>query len=178
MKAKSLALVLCGILGTLCCVPLVTDAEVIVEESVIGGGAGTLSDAAYVLAGTLCQTTVGVIAGPEHSLSSGYWPEAIWLLQDVDTPPDDRLLRFSFGRGRPNPFREVTALQLTVPKPCQVTLKLYDVCGRETRTLMDRRLDSGVHDIVLDARGLSSGVYFCRIVAEGFTRSRRLVLLK
>ena len=57
-------------------------------------------------------------------------------------------------------------------------MKLYDVSGREVRTVVDEDLDPGHCRRILDAEGLASGVYFCRMEAGDFVKTRKLVLLK
>ena len=72
----------------------------------------------------------------------------------------------------------MTSFRFAVPKDARVTVKLYNVTGREVRTLADDEFEPGRHTAVLDATGLSSGVYFCRMVSGRFVETRKLVLLK
>jgi hypothetical protein len=57
-------------------------------------------------------------------------------------------------------------------------MKLYDVTGREVRTLLDKAVDAGYHRLVFDGTGLACGVYFCHMESGGFVETRKLVLLK
>ena len=59
-----------------------------------------------------------------------------------------------------------------------MTLKVYDVLGREVSVLVDEKNDAGVHEVRFDAAGLVSGVYFYRLRAGDFVQSRKLLLLK
>lgn len=82
----------------------------------------------------------------------------------------------------PNPFNPVTNLQIEVPEAHAVLLKVYDLLGREIATLVDGRLEAGVHTYTFDAGGQPSGVYFARMMAtrlsDGITATsvRRMVL--
>ena len=86
----------------------------------------------------------------------------------------------------PNPFNPMTTIEFALPQQSAVTLKLYDILGREVATLMDEELEPGVHKVDFDAKDLANGVYFYQIHAvtfspdsgHGFVRTKKLVLLK
>jgi hypothetical protein len=59
-----------------------------------------------------------------------------------------------------------------------VTLKVYDMLGQEVATLVNGSIPAGTHLATWNAADMSSGVYFCRMTAEGFTITKRLVLAK
>jgi hypothetical protein len=59
-----------------------------------------------------------------------------------------------------------------------VRVAVYDLLGREVAVLVNGRKAAGVYGVEFDARGLSDGVYFCRIESEGFTQVRKVLLLK
>jgi len=57
-------------------------------------------------------------------------------------------------------------------------MKIYDILGREVVTLVHEVLGSGRHSVRWDASGVASGVYFCRMTAEGFAVTKKLMVLK
>jgi hypothetical protein len=59
-----------------------------------------------------------------------------------------------------------------------VTLKVYDILGRQVATLVNEVKQPGSYEVTFNANGLASGVYFYRLQAGGFTKARRLLLLK
>ncbi|MFQ5752250.1 MAG: T9SS type A sorting domain-containing protein [bacterium] len=85
---------------------------------------------------------------------------------------------FRLEQNYPNPFNPTTTIQFALPKPCKVTLKLYDILGRDVATLVDEEFEPGEYKVVFDAQGLASGVYFYRIQAGGFIKTKKLLLLK
>ena len=59
-----------------------------------------------------------------------------------------------------------------------VTLKVYDIAGREVQTLVNENLAPGTYETTFDGSKLTSGVYFYKLSTEGFTETKKLMLLK
>ncbi|MCH8328113.1 MAG: T9SS type A sorting domain-containing protein [Candidatus Marinimicrobia bacterium] len=84
----------------------------------------------------------------------------------------------------PNPFNPSTVLQFELPRSDKVSLIVYDLTGREIRSLISSDLPAGHHRVVWDGRdgrgyGIATGVYFYRIVTgSGFTATRKMVFMK
>ena len=78
----------------------------------------------------------------------------------------------------PNPFNPGTRISFQIPVAGKVTLKVYDILGREVATLVDAQVPAGVHAVPFDGSGLSSGVYLYRLDAGGVTQSRRMIMAK
>ena len=78
----------------------------------------------------------------------------------------------------PNPFRGSTQVFYAIPQARHVTLKVYDVQGREVRTLVDGMQPAGRYSVTLRGQGLAAGVYLCRLNAGGTTAQRKMLLLK
>ncbi|MEX0779816.1 MAG: CBM35 domain-containing protein [Balneolales bacterium] len=78
----------------------------------------------------------------------------------------------------PNPFNPVTIIQYQLPAKSHVSLRIYDLLGREAASLVDGQMREGTHEVSFDASPLSSGVYIYRMEAESFTRTRQMMLIK
>ena len=77
----------------------------------------------------------------------------------------------------PNLFNSATTIKFSLPKQDRVTIKIFNIVGREMGTLLDGIYSQGNHSIIWDGIGLCSGVYFCKlIVGDEFTQTRKLVL--
>ncbi|MBU2445144.1 MAG: T9SS type A sorting domain-containing protein, partial [Bacteroidetes bacterium] len=77
---------------------------------------------------------------------------------------------FSLKQNYPNPFNPSTVIEYSLPKSSNVSLKIYDVLGREVVSLVNNEIQSaGVHKYFFNANGLSSGIYLYKITADGFT---------
>ncbi len=94
-------------------------------------------------------------------------------------PESKRIItRFQLSQNFPNPFNPSTVIGYTLPVNSHVLLTLYDIVGREVRTLVDAAKEAGMHTVLLDASDLPGGVYFYRLHAGDFFQSKKLTLLK
>ncbi len=78
----------------------------------------------------------------------------------------------------PNPFNPTTTISYQLSAVGRVSLKVYDVLGREVATLVDARQAAGRRTVTFDARALPSGVYILRIEAGGMSQVRKMILMK
>jgi len=78
----------------------------------------------------------------------------------------------------PNPFNPSTKITFSLPTPGLVTLRIFDVLGREIEDLVNERKEIGKHIFEWNAEGLPSGVYFYRIVAGDLIETKTMVLMK
>ncbi len=86
--------------------------------------------------------------------------------------------QFSLSQNYPNPFNPTTNIKYTVPQNGPVTIKLYDITGREVSTLVNEVKAVGSYDLKVDASGLASGVYIYRMVAKNFVSVKKMSILK
>ena len=87
-------------------------------------------------------------------------------------------LAFNLGQNYPNPFNPQTVVSYQLPIAAHVTLKVYDILGREVATLVNEQKSRGRYDAVWDASGMASGVYLYRLQAGTYTATKRLLLLR
>jgi hypothetical protein len=85
---------------------------------------------------------------------------------------------FNLHQNYPNPFNPVTRINYDIPANENVKLVLYDMLGREVKTLVDKFHSAGRYSLTLNAEDLTSGVYFYKIFAGNFFDSKKLVLVK
>jgi len=78
----------------------------------------------------------------------------------------------------PNPFNATTTLRFDLPRAGMVTLRIYDVLGREAATLVYGEKAPGRHSVVWNAASFATGLYFVRFQADGFAQTRKLLLVK
>ncbi len=87
---------------------------------------------------------------------------------------------FTLEQNYPNPFNPSTRIAFHIRnlEPQTVSLKVYDVLGREVATLMNNRLQPGSYEVSWNATGMPSGVYFYRLTAGQLSATRRMLLLR
>ena len=86
--------------------------------------------------------------------------------------------KFEFYPPYPNPFNQRTALDFVLPSAGIIRLAVYDINGREIAVLVDDYKVKGSHEVVFDAEGLSSGLYFVRLETDRFSEAKKVLLLK
>ncbi len=85
---------------------------------------------------------------------------------------------FVLYQNYPNPFNPTTTLRFSLPQREHVSLKVFDVLGREVATLVNEELNSGEHLVDYNAKGLPSGVYFYRLSVGGFIETKKMLITK
>jgi len=94
--------------------------------------------------------------------------------------------KFSLEQNYPNPFNPVTKINYSIPSitlrqaqsDIRVTLKVYDILGREVATLVNEEKPAGEYEVELNAAGLPSGIYFYQLQAGQFLETKKMVLMK
>lgn len=97
----------------------------------------------------------------------------ITSLEDLTFP-----LQFSFEQNYPNPFNPSTTIEYSIPQNGFVSLKVFNILGKEVATLVNEQVMAGKHKIDFDASGLNSGVYFYKIENGNFVETKKMILLK
>ena len=104
-------------------------------------------------------------------LNGEVWEKSIILLY---TPPTTYRLEQNY----PNPFNPVTFIQYQIPVESFVKIQLYDLLGREVKTLTNKEQPAGYHEVKLSASELASGIYIYRIETKTFSSQMKMLLLK
>jgi len=86
--------------------------------------------------------------------------------------------KFVLAQNYPNPFNPTTKIDYDLSEDVRVTLKVYDLLGREVATLVDGLQTAGSRSVSFNAGNLSSGMYYYRIEAGRFTDTKKLLVMK
>ncbi|MBI2418500.1 MAG: T9SS type A sorting domain-containing protein [Ignavibacteriales bacterium] len=142
---------------------LIVDALLTLINSQIGGGLGKAGNNDL----TAFQNTLGSV------FSSAY---------GTVTPPAVKLKEipsaYKLSNNYPNPFNPSTRINYDLPKSGYITIKLYDILGKEIATLVDEEKQAGSYILDFNASHLASGTYFYRIKVNDFTTVRKMVLIR
>ncbi|MCP4414705.1 MAG: T9SS type A sorting domain-containing protein [Gammaproteobacteria bacterium] len=85
---------------------------------------------------------------------------------------------YQLQQNYPNPFNPVTIINYRLATKSDVQLIIYDIAGREIKTLVNEVQNSGDHSITFDASGLASGIYIYKLKTDSFEQSRKMLLLR
>jgi hypothetical protein len=153
-------------------------------------GKVTLGTTAAMKGIILCQTLIGMNTGATLN-GVALAQTAVTLDANAVTKPvtatavEGKLLspkEFSLLQNYPNPFNPSTKIQYSLQKAGQVSLKVYNVLGKEVATLVNGQQEAGSYTVPFNNSngilGMSSGVYFYRLQAGSFVSTKKLILMK
>jgi GH35 family endo-1,4-beta-xylanase len=90
---------------------------------------------------------------------------------------DDEPVAFRLNNS-PNPFNSMTSINFKIPGRSYVDIKIFDIAGRELLTVFKGELEGGSHSVEWNAEGLSTGIYFCLMEAEGIVLRNQMIIVK
>ncbi len=115
----------------------------------------------------------------KNSINSWDTTSTIFLSRETSVDDKNNLpTKFELLQNYPNPFNPSTKITYQVTNAGLVTIKVFDVLGKEVVTLIDSEQQAGTHTIILDGANLSSGIYFYTMRAGDFVDTKKLVLMK
>ena len=103
-----------------------------------------------------------------------FMPSAVTGIQQINSMPKS----FALFQNYPNPFNPTTVISYQLSAVSQVSLKVYDILGREVATLVNEKENAGSYSVNFNASRLASGVYFYRLTAGSYVSVKKLVVLK
>jgi len=136
---------------------------------------------AFVLSATVAGATLHrVMQGTGSAVLKS---ADITRLSITSSGGSDLPVEFSLGRNYPNPFNPNTHLAYSLPEGGPVSLKVFDLLGREVRTLVNETMTAGIYDAVWDGRddnglAVTTGIYMVRMKAGEFNTTQKVVLMK
>ncbi|MEQ8579590.1 MAG: T9SS type A sorting domain-containing protein [Balneola sp.] len=129
-------------------------------------------------ADTLKEFSITVYSGAFASEAGIKYVE---VLDQIMTSNENELglpKEFSLEQNYPNPFNPSTNIEFALPEQAEVSLKVYNLLGREIYTLVSGKMNAGNHKVEFNASGLSTGLYFYRIQAGSFIQTKKMMLIK
>jgi len=85
---------------------------------------------------------------------------------------------FSLSQNYPNPFNPSAKIRFSIPYPAEVRLSVFDILGREISVLVNEKLIAGTYESDWNAKGEAGGVYFYRLEAEGYSETKKMLMVK
>jgi hypothetical protein len=125
----------------------------------------------------------GKIAGDAMNMWNAIMTRKGGTLTVITEVEDDELLfsqptHYKLYQNYPNPFNPLTTIRFSIPASGNVTLKIYDILGREVKRLLSEFKSTGTYDVSFNGDGLASGVYFYQLKAGSFIQTKKMILLR
>ena len=135
----------------------------------------TINGTLYLVAG-IFDNTIPFTLGPNGKISI---TGGKLLVPTAINPVSSNLPeQFSLAQNFPNPFNPTTEIRFAIPVSGFVTLKVYDVLGRQVATLVNERKAPGVYEVTFDGNSLASGVYLYQVRSGNYISTKRMMLIK
>lgn len=104
--------------------------------------------------------------------------QKVTFTTDVQKDDDVLVTDYSLSQNFPNPFNPSTEIKFTVAKTGFVSLKVYDLLGKEVATIVNEELANGSYNVTFDASKLASGTYIYNLTTNGVSLSKKMMVLK
>jgi aminopeptidase N len=106
-----------------------------------------------------------------------------WILRDILAPTGTLPAAFNLAPNYPNPFNPGTMIEFSLPRRSDVVVTVYDALGRQVIELAEGKQEAGIHRIPWEGRDASgrpvaSGAYYCRLIVDGYSATRPMLLLR
>lgn len=124
------------------------------------------------------------LAVVNNFIFAGVSSHAVWrrslndILTNIQSVSQKIPSKYYLSQNYPNPFNPITNIKFAIPKNEFVTIKVYNVAGKEIKELVNQIISAGEYKIDFDGTGLESGVYFYRIKAGEFLETKKMILIK
>ena len=119
----------------------------------------------------------GLIPHKGFAPDSGYF-EAIFDTATTINSFNNPNIIFKIYQNKPNPFNPTTTINYQIPQSGFVSLKIYDILGKEIATLVNEEKSTGSYEVKFDGSKLPTGIYFCTIKVGNFIQTKKMMLLK
>lgn len=160
--------------------PSAAFAQYAIPGSVTGNGGAVISNTSYRISGTFGQAVTGLSENSSNRTGAGFWYASHDYLTSVEQIPFVQPIVFSLEQNYPNPFNPQTVIKFSLPESGNVSIKIYDILGKELYELLNEERHSGEYEVVLNTNNtnLSSGVYFYTIKSNSYTSTKKMILTK
>lgn len=119
------------------------------------------------------QQPTNVVVDPQN-----YILKQITRDQSLDVSNETDLIQYKLYQNYPNPFNSQTTIKFSIPIRSSVTLKIFNLLGKEIKTIVNEELNTGTYSEIFDASDLPSGIYFYELTAGEFKSIKKFVLMK
>lgn len=154
---------------------VLTELKEFFDQSFIPGSNYMLAKGFGELYGSVCEMGCGYSSLQYAKINGKEYGKKITSINSDDNFSPSL---FILDQNYPNPFNPTTVISFRLSVNSKVSLKVYDVLGKEVAVLVNEEKQSGNYKINFDAHKLASGIYFYSLHANNFVQNRKMILLK
>jgi len=110
--------------------------------------------------------------------SNSVWRRSLTEITDIQNISTEIPSGYSLSQNYPNPFNPSTKIRYDIPKNEFVKLLVFDALGREVETLVNEQQSAGTYEATFNGSQYPSGVYFYRLIANGFSETKKMLLVR
>ncbi|MCK4358781.1 MAG: SBBP repeat-containing protein [Candidatus Cloacimonetes bacterium] len=111
--------------------------------------------------------------GTRNDMGAYYFDQTVGVDDENNT-----LIETGLFQNYPNPFNKITTIRYFVPKYTEVKIEIYNIKGQLVETLVDAQKPAGYHTVELNAKDMSSGIYFYKLQTEKYSRIKKMIVLR
>jgi len=125
----------------------------------------------------------GKVAGDAMSMWNAIMTRKGGALTVITEVEDNELLfsqptYYKLYQNYPNPFNPLTKIRFSIPSSGNITLKIFDILGREVKTLLSESKPTGTYEVSFDGGELASGIYFYQLRSGDFIKTKKMLMIK
>lgn len=151
--------------------------------SINSGGISPVSTIKQISGISIGEGIAGRVSNGNYNLEAGFWHSKNKTnmglqMDEISNPIKNKKYEFMLWQNKPNPAKEKTIIEFSLPKDCWVRMELYDRSGRLAGILINKAMKKGRNRYELNVSALSSGLYFYRLVADKLIMTKKLIKVK
>lgn len=155
-----------------------TMAQYKVESSSFNNGTMTDSNTSHQMQSVVGPSISGRGENDSYKVQTGFLSLATILPTRIEQVSENKPVQFRLEQNFPNPFNPETTIRYSINNPGRVTLRIYDMRGREVATLIDGNQQTGQYSVHFRSDGLPSGIYIYTLNADAFFQTRKMIIME
>jgi hypothetical protein len=146
------------------------------KRVVVSTGGGIASADGQTNRAVIGQTAVGIVADGIYAHSAGFF----FKFEGTVGIDEENILpaEYTLDQNFPNPFNPATTINYSLPEATHAKIEVYNILGQKVAILVDEFKEAGYHSYVWRADRMPSGIYFYRITADEFAKTRKMLIIK
>lgn len=154
-------------------------AHAVSSYGILTTGCVTASSSQYITYGTVGQSVIGKVSDANWNTDAGFLSQvSLNIINPIPDKVEELTFAFSLSEAYPNPFNPITTINFSLARESHVSLKVYNVTGQNVVALKDEMMPAGRYSVVWNAVNMPTGLYFYALKADGYSETKKMMLVK